>query len=560
MKAAQYIKVETPLIYTVQKGETALSISRKFKVNIDELVELNKLNPASIQINIGQKIKIPQSAVTVDQSTDSEKTNKGDQIKVSPGKSKLGIAESPSTQAASLNSIMNPVPDQMKIERDSLAGSIALDSLNSEKKLKNLDRLISLIELRISDLKKYNDTILSRRSRIIDENDLDAMLLKMKESRMLASIESENKKNIDSLQQNLQLYRSRKESLQKQILLFSDQSTVREKQIRESLIDARKDVIFTDPGIEKPAVAAPGNKSESDFKVKPKVRKDKNDPNQASSTQEAELPKTEFQKTVRSKESKKLMVEASAQDSLQTYMIKEVEIKKRKRLPYYMIRPDTLRQIKSEFTLNRAAQMYNTAQVNAAEKLIRRAIELNPNNPEAWMFHGDLSARFGYPEKAIKDYRIALEISPNEAQVHYNLAVTYQALYKLKDAYNSYSDCIKTDPDYLLAYIGRAGILMEQKEYPAAIDDYSLVINKSPYMTLALKGRGIARLANKEFAPAIADFNRFLELDKPEASVFHQRGLAKILNGDLLNGCMDLSSAVHMGRKEAQADIQKFCN
>ena len=542
-------QTEVPLVYTVQKGETALSICRKFRVSIKDLIELNKLNPSSIQVNIGQKIKIPRPVESIAEEPDKK------QIQISASakqnKSKPAPNQQDSNSEKLLDLIPEPFSDIHREERDSLITMVGSGNIKSEQKLKLLNRLISLIDLRISDLKRYNDTIFSRRSRVIDENDLDAMLLKMKESRMLAAKENENAKMIDSLQQSLQEIRTKKDLTQKQ---FADeQKAFREKSALDSLAGLIKSTDISETVSGKPNHTSPDNSKKSEVNSKENSKKQSASKPVKQSKEESEVRKS-------MKDDDQSRKETGNSDSLQTYVIKEVEIKKRKREPYYMIKPDTLRQIKSEFTLNRAAQMYNTRQINAAEKLIRKAIELNPNNHQAWMFHGDLSARFGYAEKAVKDYRIALEIAPNESQVHYNLAVTYQALYKLKEAYRSYTECIRIDPDYLLAYIGRAGILMEQKEFTAAIDDYNLVLNKSPYMTLALKGRGIARLANKEFGAAIADFNRFLELEKPEASVFHQRGLAKILNGDLLNGCMDLSSAVHMGRKEAQSDIQKFCN
>ncbi len=65
--------------YTVRKGDTLIAIARKFNVNVRTLKQYNNLN--SSRLNIGDKIKVPDSSLTVTKSGDVQyKVVKGDSL------------------------------------------------------------------------------------------------------------------------------------------------------------------------------------------------------------------------------------------------------------------------------------------------------------------------------------------------------------------------------------------------------------------------------------------------------------------------------------------------
>lgn len=83
------------LIYSVKKGDTLIAIARKFDINVRTLKQYNNLN--SSNLSIGDKIRVPDSSLTVTKSGDI-------QYKVVKGDSLLRIANNFNVSVRSLKS------------------------------------------------------------------------------------------------------------------------------------------------------------------------------------------------------------------------------------------------------------------------------------------------------------------------------------------------------------------------------------------------------------------------------------------------------------------------
>jgi tetratricopeptide (TPR) repeat protein len=64
--------------------------------------------------------------------------------------------------------------------------------------------------------------------------------------------------------------------------------------------------------------------------------------------------------------------------------------------------------------------------LDEAERLYRRAIELEPNHPTARFNLGVVLEDRGETGEAIEQYREAVRLDPRVADVHFNLARLYQ--------------------------------------------------------------------------------------------------------------------------------------
>ncbi|MEM4641107.1 MAG: tetratricopeptide repeat protein [Candidatus Pacearchaeota archaeon] len=83
---------------------------------------------------------------------------------------------------------------------------------------------------------------------------------------------------------------------------------------------------------------------------------------------------------------------------------------------------------------------------DAVEKAIldfRKAIELNPNFSEAYCALGMASHWVGNLEKAIECYNKAIEIDPNNVDAYFNRAAAYEALGKKDEAEKDYSKAME---------------------------------------------------------------------------------------------------------------------
>ena len=226
--------------------------------------------------------------------------------------------------------------------------------------------------------------------------------------------------------------------------------------------------------------------------------------------------------------------------------------------PKYLEPVDSVSRIKGQFYIILAREALEKGDFKAADKNLMKSLDINPNSAEAWMLHADIYLTQGATEQSLKEYLIAGEIDSLNPKVFYNIALIY-AKNNSQKAIANFSRAILANEKYLLAYMGRASLYMDGKDYERAAADYTKVLAIDKLNSAAFKGRGGARMELRKFTEAIADFDSYLQIEKPDGFVLFQRGLCKIYSNELLKGCLDLSSAKDLGFKEAEKAIKKYC-
>jgi tetratricopeptide (TPR) repeat protein len=122
-------------------------------------------------------------------------------------------------------------------------------------------------------------------------------------------------------------------------------------------------------------------------------------------------------------------------------------------------------------------------------------------------------------------------INSDQAVTHYNKGVTLGDAGNYGEAIAEYNKAIELNPKYTSAYINRAWVYYQKKQYDLAIIDYTRAIQLNPSNTAALNGRGAAYLLTKQYQPAIADFDKSLEFKPDQAQIITNRDYAaKMLN------------------------------
>lgn len=226
--------------------------------------------------------------------------------------------------------------------------------------------------------------------------------------------------------------------------------------------------------------------------------------------------------------------------------------------PKYLEPVDSVTRIKGQFYIILAREALGKGDFKNGEKNLRKSLDINPNNAEAWMLHADIYLTQGASDQSLREYLISSEIDSLNPKVFYNIALIYSKTNSQK-ANTYFSKAIEVNNKYLQAYMGRASMLMDGHDYDRAVADYDKVLAIDKYYSAAYQGRGLARMEMRKYADAIADFDMYLQIEKPDGFVLFQRGLSKIYSNDLLKGCLDLSAARDLGFKDAEKAIKKFC-
>ena len=112
--------------------------------------------------------------------------------------------------------------------------------------------------------------------------------------------------------------------------------------------------------------------------------------------------------------------------------------------------------------------------------LLRKALQLKPNYPEAHNNLGNALKQQGDLTAAINSYNSALQLKPNYPEAHNNLGNALQRQGDLDAAIGSYKSALQLKPDYPEAHYNMGNTLQEQGDLTAAIASYNSALKLKP--------------------------------------------------------------------------------
>jgi tetratricopeptide (TPR) repeat protein len=175
-----------------------------------------------------------------------------------------------------------------------------------------------------------------------------------------------------------------------------------------------------------------------------------------------------------------------------------------------------------------------------------RAVEINPNDTEAYFGRGGIYYLKGFYEEAIENYSKAIEINPWNAKMYYARGNAYTAVDFHNRAIEDYSRAIKINPEFVEAYFDRGNAYLSQGLYDQAIADYTKAIKIRPDFAEAYHNRGNAYRKRELPDRAIADYNKAIALNPEYAEAYNNRGLAYFDKGFLEQALSDFNKALQL--------------
>jgi len=134
-------------------------------------------------------------------------------------------------------------------------------------------------------------------------------------------------------------------------------------------------------------------------------------------------------------------------------------------------------------------------------------------------------------DEAIIEFRNAIQLDPNDADAHYELAKAYLRTKQLNDAYWELTESVRLNPDNTKARLSYGAMSMAVGEFQEALDQADAVVALLPDQSGAyvLRGQALARLNREDEAEE--PFLKAIEVDPDDpsnvvalASYYHQQG------------------------------------
>jgi protein O-mannosyl-transferase len=147
-----------------------------------------------------------------------------------------------------------------------------------------------------------------------------------------------------------------------------------------------------------------------------------------------------------------------------------------------------------------------------------KTVITSPNSSKA---HGSLGRAYqdlGQLDKAIREYKKAIEIFPNDYKAYYNLGVLYDGQGALKEAVADYKRAIAINPAFTNAHFNLGNIYHNQGLLEAAIHHYRKLTELDPADYEARNNLGVAYARQGNLDQAIAQWKTVLEMDPQNKS------------------------------------------
>jgi len=145
-------------------------------------------------------------------------------------------------------------------------------------------------------------------------------------------------------------------------------------------------------------------------------------------------------------------------------------------------------------------------------ELLKKALKIKPNYPDAHLNLGNALQAQGDLDGAIASYNTALQLKPNYPGAHNNLGVALKEQGDLDAAIASYNTTLQLKPNFPEAHYNLGVALKEQGDLDAAIASYNTALQLKPNYPDAHLNLGNAFQAQGDLNAAIASYNTALQL------------------------------------------------
>jgi tetratricopeptide (TPR) repeat protein len=181
-------------------------------------------------------------------------------------------------------------------------------------------------------------------------------------------------------------------------------------------------------------------------------------------------------------------------------------------------RAGRLRTVRAGFAQHQAGGL------RRAEALYRKALQKDPNDPNALHLLGVIAYQCGEVGMALRLIERALPALPMVPDVHLNYGNALREAGRLAEAVASYRRALALKPDYGMAHNNLAAALNQQEEFPAGLASSEQAIALIPEFFGAYVNRADALMGLGRFAEAEGPLRRALDLTADRAQTHRDLG------------------------------------
>jgi tetratricopeptide (TPR) repeat protein len=155
-----------------------------------------------------------------------------------------------------------------------------------------------------------------------------------------------------------------------------------------------------------------------------------------------------------------------------------------------------------------------------------RAVELDPNDPNARRVYAFALIWVGEREAAIAQLEQAVALNPNLATPYFELARQYRSVQRYEEAIATYELVLAMQPDNARAYLRLCETFYEVRDDAQALGYCDDALRVDPNLADAYRQRGQVRYTRRNYEGAIEDFEQCVRLGSEAIECWYIRGLS----------------------------------
>ena len=161
---------------------------------------------------------------------------------------------------------------------------------------------------------------------------------------------------------------------------------------------------------------------------------------------------------------------------------------------------------------------YYLNEIENSKRAFNKMLEIDPQNAQAHAYIAKIYAEDENYMRAEECVLKAIAIDDSNYDFYMDLGTYQRFRGKFKDAEKAWTNAIKINPQYFLAYAYRAGLYDEQNIYDKALDDYRMVIKTNPQYYFAYESVGMLAWRIGNYDEARAAFEKAYSYNKANVS------------------------------------------
>jgi len=163
---------------------------------------------------------------------------------------------------------------------------------------------------------------------------------------------------------------------------------------------------------------------------------------------------------------------------------------------------------------------------NVAANLVNKAIQNNPENPIYYNTLGVLFQGQGRSEEAISCYRKVLKLKPDHPDPYYNMGNAFKGQGKSEKAIACYQKALQLKPDYADAYNNMGNVFQDQGKSEEAVACYQKALQLKPDYADAYNNMGNVFEGQGRWDEAISCYRKVLKLKPDHPDPYYNMGNA----------------------------------